>query len=179
MAFMHDRIFDASIKVIYEAEDAAFNNVITTYKGSNISMADFTLSSTMPEAAFQNAISILAQLSGTENAQQELWERMSPSSYKRLVQLISETTDSASTVIAILEAKTPLDCANSLRRVIDELVKASDQEAQVQSRHSLATDDLIALLAWCMVKAGVQNLSSLVFYTRHFRLANSYAADVE
>ena len=104
---------------------------------------------------------------------------MSPQSYKRLVQLISETTDSASTVIAILEAKTPLDCANSLRRVIDELVKASEQEIQSESRHSLATDDLIALLAWCMVKAGVQNLSSLVFYTRHFRLSSSTAVDVE
>lgn len=179
MAFTHDRLYEASFKPMFARSDSSFRNIISAYRSSNIAMADFGISSILVNCSFSSAIEALSELSGSENVRPELWEKMSPQAYKRLVQLISQTTDSASTVIALLEARTPLDCALLVRKVIDELFKATENKGSRERPNALATDDLIPLLAWCMIRAGAQNLHSLLFYTKSFRLSNTSSGDIE
>lgn len=179
MAFMHENIYESYIKPAFATENATFSEAVNIYRTSNVSLAELGITSLPPGVTFNSAIESLAELSGGESARKELWEKMPPSSYKKLVQLISSTTDSASTVIALLESRPPLDCAFLLRKVIDEIFGAIEQSQPGDSRTSLATDDIIPLLAWTMIKAGSQDLVSLLFYTRTFRLTPSSAADVE
>lgn len=179
MAFLHDCLYEKSIKPFFSNEDIALENIVSVYKPANPSLADFGIP-TLGSISFSHAVEAMAELSGSECVKQELWDKMSPQTYKKLVQTISETTDSASTVIALLEAKTPLDCAHLLRRVIDELVRAAEQQQSDSStKNGLAPDELIPLLAWTMVKAGVQNLCSLLYYTNVFRLSETSQGDVE
>ena len=186
MAFLHDALYERSIKPALSREDSTFEQFVSTYRSANPSLDDFGIPA-LAGVAFTTAAEAMAELSGSDSAKQELWDKMSPQTYKKLVQTISETTDSASTVIALLEARTPLDCASLLRRVIDELVGAAEQHAQQQRTaddsiydgRGLAPDDLIPLLAWTIVKAGASNLPSLLYYTSCFRLSEHSRGDIE
>lgn len=184
MAFMHHQLFEQGIKPNFGVEDTHFSDVVSAYRRSNITMADFGVPA-LTTPSFSAAIETLAELSGMEHVREELWEKMSAPSYKKLVLLIGQTTDSASTVIALLEAKTPLDCATLVRKVIDEAIRAAEADlpqpgtSDGTARNSLATDDWIPLLAWMMIKAGSQALDSLLFYVKHFRLSDASAADIE
>lgn len=182
MAFAHDYVYTKTIKPSYSHTEMDFGNVINTYRVHTISMADFGISSGYySEATFAPVVDVLSELCGSGASRQELWEKMPPQSYKRLVQLISQTTDSASTVIALLEAKTPLDTIALLRKAIDELVKAtSSSDSGHDDKYSrLATDDLIPLLSWSLVKANAKTLPSLLFYTKMFRLSAHARSDSE
>ena len=176
MAFLHSRIYQQSIQPVYQEEDAVLRNHLDAY--ASITMNELGLSG-FADTSFAAAVDAMTEAVGGNSSKQELWERMSPQVYKKLVQTISETTNSASTVIALLEARTPLDCASQLRRVINEVVKATDQGRIDASRNSLAADDLIPLLAWIVVRASAQNLESLLFYTKTFRLAETSQGDLE
>ena len=176
MAFLHNRIYQQSIQPVYQEEDLALQMHIDAY--STVTIRDFGIPS-FEDASLLSAIEAMADAVGSGSSKQELWERLSPQVYKKLVQTISETTNSASTVIALLEARTPLDCASQLRRVIDEVVKAADQGKADTARNSLAADDIIPLLAWIVVKASAKNLESLLFYTKTFRLAETSQGDLE
>lgn len=182
MAFAHDYVYAKTIKPSYNQIEVEFGNLINVYRVHTISMADFGISSGhFSEVTFAPVVDILSELCGCGASRQELWEKMPPQSYKRLVQLISQTTDSASTVIALLEAKTPLDTIAQLRKVIDELVKAtcSSDTGHEESHSRLATDDLIPLLSWALVKANAKTLPSLLFYSKMFRLCAHTQADSE
>lgn len=182
MAFAHDYVYSKTIKPSYSHHEMDFGNVINVYRVHTITMADFGISSGYySEAAFAPVIDILSELCGSGVSRQELWEKMPPQSYKRLVQLISQTTDSASTVIALLEARTPLDTIAHLRKAIDELVKAtsSSDSGHEEKYNRLATDDLIPILSWAIVKANAKSLPSLLFYAKMFRLATHKQADSE
>lgn len=176
MAFLYNRIYQHSIYPVYQEEDYVLQQHISAY--SSVSIGEFGIPC-FSEAALQPAIDALVETVGSGSTKQELWERMSPPVYKKLVQTISETTNSASTVIALLEAKTPLDCASQLRKVIDELVKAADAGKEHAPSRNLAADDLIPLLAWVVVRASAQSLESLLFYTKSFRLAEAPQGDLE
>lgn len=151
------------------------------YRSQSLHIVDYGVSSgKYSETAFAPVVNLLSELCGSGARRHELWEKMPPQSYKRLVQLISETTDSASTVIALLEAKTPLDTIAHLRKAIDELVKAtSSSDSGHEEPNRLATDDLIPLISWALVKASAKNLPSLLFYAKSFRLCGTSKSDSE
>jgi hypothetical protein len=182
MAFAHDYVYTKTIKPLYANEEIEFGKLINLYRMHTVTLADFGISTGLYcEATFAPVVDILCELCGSGTSRQELWEKMPPQSYKRLVQLISQTTDSASTVIALLEAKTPLDTIAHLRKAIDELVKASSvsESGHEDAPSRLATDDLLPLLSWAIVKASAKTLPSLLFYAKMFRLSAQTQSDSE
>lgn len=182
MAFAHDYVYSKTISPSFSHQEGDFGNLINTYRIHAIQIADFGISSRhYSEPAFAPVVDTLSELCGSGARRQELWEKMPPQSYKRLVQLISQTTDSATTVIALLEARTPLDTIAHLRKAIDGLVKAtsSSDSGHEESYSRLATDDLIPLLSWALVKANAKTLPSLLFYAKMFRLSAHTHADSE
>lgn len=182
MAFAHDYVYTKTISPSFIHEETDFGNIINTYRLQNLQIVDFGVSSgNHSETAFAPVVDILSEMCGSGARRQELWEKMLPQSYKRLVQLISETTDSASTVIALLEAKTPLDTIAHLRKAIEELVKATSisDSGHEEPYSRLATDDLIPLVSWALVKANAKSLPSLLFYAKSFRLCGHSQADSE
>ena len=43
----------------------------------------------------------------------------------------------------------------------------------------VAPDDLIPLLAWVMVRSGVEDLESMLYFVKTFRLSDDLAAELE
>lgn len=182
MAFAHDYVYSKTIGPSFSHQENDLGNLVNTYRIHTIQMADFGISTgNYSEASLAPVVDILSELAGSGTRRHELWEKMTSQSYKRLVQLISQTTDSAATVIALLEARTPLDTIAQLRKAIDELVKAtsSSDSGHEESYSRLATDDLIPLLSWALVKANAKTLPSLVYYAKMFRLSAHTQADSE
>ena len=170
MAFMHNHLYEHSIKPIFQHDDGELARLILAYKKASVSLADFGIGG-LSASSFSSANRTLAGLAGREGMHSELWEKMAPANYKRLVQLISETTDSASTVIGLLEARTPSDSGNTLQRIIDEATRAVELANGQPLPTSLAPDELIPLLAWMIINGNVHSLDSLLYYTRTFRLS--------
>ena len=176
---MHDYLYEKTLKPLLSRKDAVLSEIISVYRSSSITMDDFGIGS-LSYMGFDAEVKRLSNSAEGEASRQELWEKMPPSSYKRLNQIISETTDSASTVISLLEARTPLDCAGQFRRIIQDLVKSAEMQQTSDTRSSLATDDLIPLLAWLVVQAAPSSFYSLVHYVRHYRLSsNNQQGDLE
>lgn len=178
MAFMHEHLYERVMKRRSNRQDATLAEIFGLYRAASASLADFGVAA-LSCFSFTRPIQLLVEMHGGDSPRQAMWEKMSQGSYKRLVQLISETTDSASTVIALLEARTPLDCATQLRLIIEELVKATEPRALEDNIASLATDDLIPLLAWILVQAGPTYFHSLLRYTKSFRFSSSQQGDLE
>lgn len=74
------------------------------------------------------------------------------------------------------EARTPLGCIGCVRLAIEEIVKAVKQ---VESGLRVAPDDLIPLLAWVTVQSGVEDLESLLYFVKTFRLSDMLAPELE
>jgi hypothetical protein len=138
-------------------ENRRLNAILLQYR-QQFDLEDFSVASYVD---CSRAISILAQ-AASPLASSDL---LSQDSVARLRQLTSHVPDSEAFTSALLEAKTPFDVITSVRMTIDELVRCADGAA---GSRSTSTDDILPLLAYTIVKSGLEDLESLLFYIKNF-----------
>lgn len=179
MGLLYRKIYITSVLPLFANENESINHILTLYRLRTIIPADLgvdvcdlglgealelpikTMSKLAPDCTTNDSVSpeLIAALSWTE-----------PIPYS------SSTPDIGGLLTTLVEARTPLGCISIIREVIEQIVAVVES---VKPGARVAPDDLLSLLAWVTIKSGVEDLESLVYYIKTFRLSDSLAAEFE
>ncbi|SCV67502.1 BQ2448_5113 [Microbotryum intermedium] len=88
----------------------------------------------------------------------------------------SSTVDEATATRPLRGVRTPLGCVTVIAESLQAMVHAIET---LQGGSRLAPDDLIPLFSWVIVKAGVENLESLLFFVKTFRLSENLPSHLD
>lgn len=179
MGLLYRKIYITSVLPLYANENDSINHILTLYRLRIIIPADLgvdvcdlgsgealeipikTMSKLAPDSTTVDSISpeLLAALSWTE-----------PNQYS------SSSPDIGGILTTLIEARTPLGCISVIREVIEQIVAVVES---IKPGSRVAPDDLIPMLAFVTIKSGVEDLESLIYYIKTFRLSDSLAAEFE
>ncbi len=88
--------------------------------------------------------------------------------------------DALSTAVGIMarlsEVKTPLDAMGVVQHAVEEIVLGVES---VKEGVRVAPDDLIPLLAWTLVSSWVDNLESMLYWIKTFRMGDNLDPQLE
>jgi len=157
MGFVHYKVYELSIKPIFNIENSRINEILAHYRES-YDLEHFAVSSRVD---CSRAVSILGKLVEKSNPN----DFISPAASEQLYRSAVDITNHVTFIDNLLEAGTPFDVITTVRLTIDELVKSCD--GCVGSRMT-GTDELLPLLAYTIVHSGLQDLESLLFYIKNF-----------
>ncbi|SCZ93409.1 BZ3500_MvSof-1268-A1-R1_Chr6-3g08640 [Microbotryum saponariae] len=85
-------------------------------------------------------------------------------------------TDAGAATRPLRGVRTPLGCVTIIAESLQAMVYAIET---LQGGSRLAPDDLIPLFSWVIVKAGVENLESLLFFVKTFRLSENLPSHLD
>lgn len=179
MGLLYRKIYITSVLPLFTNENESINHILTLYRLRTIAPTDLgvdvcelgsgealelpikTMSKLAPDSTTIDSISpeLLATLSWTES---NLYSSASP--------------DIGGMLTTLIEARTPLGCISVLREIIEQIVAAVES---VKPGSRVAPDDLIPLLAFVTIKSGVEDLESLIYYIKTFRLSDGLGAEFE
>ena len=173
MGLLHSKLYTASIRPLYTEENARINHILHLYRSRQpqltpadlgVDVCDFGAGQTLA-----GAVGAMRRV-GRDGAlpSQELVQACASA----LGGAVVEETMSRS----LAQARTPLGCIGCMRQAIEEIVEAVKR---VEPDLRVAPDDLIPLLAWVTVKSEVEDLESLLYYVKTFRLSDDLAAEFE
>lgn len=93
-----------------------------------------------------------------------------------LLNVLKEDSSEQHVLKTLVEARTPLGCISAMRLAMSEIVDAGER---VKPGSRAAPDDLIIILAWVIVQSGANDLESLIYFVKTFRLSDYLAAEME
>ena len=164
-------LYTTSILPLFTQENSAINHILSLYRSRQISPSDLGVDvcDLGNGTSLQGAIAAMSKLAPNGIA---------PSSVppEVVLALRSDFGTEQEVRSAIDEARTPLGCISVMRLAIEEIVAAVER---VQAGSRVAPDDLIPLLAWVMVRSGVEDLESMLYFVKTFRLSDDLAAELE
>ena len=171
MAFLHNSIFVRSIGPIYATDDVKLGAIMSLYRERNLGLAQFGVA--VHEAdKFDLSLACEYAEQLTRRAMPASLDNGDKSTLDSLTELLAEcnVAEAEHRACAVLDACTPLDSVALIRRTIDAIVQAANIAMAQENDfgHAVATDDLIPLLAYVIVKSGVQNLESWFFWVKTF-----------
>lgn len=79
-------------------------------------------------------------------------------------------------LVTLTEARTPLESLSIFRATLQEIVTVVES---LVPGIRVTTDMLIPLLAFVMIKSRAEDLESLTYYVKNFRMGESLAAELE
>lgn len=172
MGLLYSRIYTASIRLLYSQENANINHILHLYRSRHPRLTPAELGVDVCDLGGGEA------LDGAIRAMRRIG-RDAPSVSPELVQACAAAMDEQDrdeTSQLLAQARTPLGCIGSMRQAIEEIVEAVKR---VEQGLRVAPDDLIPLLAWVTVQSGVDDLESVLYYVKTFRLSDDLAAEFE
>lgn len=174
LGFLHIKLYVSSISPLHAVEDGWMNSILVTYRlRSGMEPADLGVDLELPGKALDRAVKAMSRLS----ADYVVADSISPELLLHLsADMVPTSPDFTALLTTLTEARTPLSCISVIREAIEEIV-AAVEAAKPGAR--VAPDDLIPLLAWVTVKSGAEDLESLLYHVKTFRLGDSLASELE
>lgn len=172
MGLLHAKIYTASVQPLYSQENANINHILHLYRSRHPRLAPADLGVDVCDLGAGDA------LAGAVAAMRRIGREGTPASLE-LVQACATAIDDEDleeTRRLLTLARTPLGCIGSMRQAIEEIVEAVKR---VEQGLRVAPDDLIPLLAWVTVQSEVEDLESVLYYVKTFRLSDDLAAEFE
>lgn len=175
LGLLHSKIYLSSILPLYATENNHLNHLLTLYRSRRPSLLPADLGVDVCDFGRGEA------LEAAVNAMRKIGERgMREGVREEVVRacegVFGDEGEREGTRRLLTEARTPLGCIGCMRQAIEEIVKAvKDVEAGLR----VAPDDLIPLLAWVTVQSGVEDLESLLYFVKTFRLSDMLAPELE
>lgn len=174
MGLLYSKLYISSIVPLYRRENAESNRLIALYRLRQLSPADLgvevcDLGRGQGLYSAVNALRAIGHLLATSNR-----SIVSPELVSAIC--VDGADAQESTRKTIIEARTPLGCISAMRTAIDNIMLAVE-EADPGVR--IAPDDLIPLFAWVIVECAVEDLQSLLYYVKTFRLSDELAPELE
>lgn len=170
MGLLHAKLYTGSILPQFLAENSAINHILALYRDRDLSPADLgvDICDFGRGEALTRAVTAMALLGhdGGPSPSAELLAALEPSADGGIESLQHELT----------EARTPLGCISVMRLAIEEIVAAVETATEGAR---VVPDDLIPLVAWVTVQSGAEDLESLLYYVKTFRLSDNLAAEFE
>lgn len=171
MGLLYANLYTTSVLPLFAQENSAINHILFLYRSRNISPADLGVDvcDLGSGTSLQGAITAMSKLTpnGTASASVPL---------EVVLALRTDFGTEEDVRRTLVEAGTPLGCISVMRLAIEEIVAAVEG---VKAGSRVAPDDLIPLLAWVMVRSGVEDLESMLYFAKTFRLSDDLAAELE
>lgn len=169
MGLLHNKLYTGSIVPQFVSENSAINHILAICRSRDLSPADLgvDICDFGRGEALSRAVSAMSQLGQTG---------VTSPSIELLAALDADDGDLEGFRQELSEARTPLGCISSMRLSIEEIVEAV--EAATDGAR-VVPDDLIPLVAWVTVQSGAEDLESLLYFVKTFRLSDNLAAEFE
>lgn len=174
MGFLHSKIYVASVLPLYTSENANINHILRLYRERHPQLTPAHLGVDVCDFGDGQA------LIGAVAAMRKIG-RGGPPPSAELVQSCAEVFGAAEdergeTSRLLSQSRTPLGCIGCMRQAIEEIVAAVKG---IEPGLRVAPDDLIPLLAWVTVQSGVEDLESILYFVKTFRLSDNLAPEFE
>ncbi|KAM0752793.1 hypothetical protein T439DRAFT_378571 [Meredithblackwellia eburnea MCA 4105] len=169
MGLLHSKLYTGSIVPQFAAENSAINHIISLYHTRNLTPADLGVD----VCEFGEG----APLAKAVAAMAHLTKAGGPPPTPELMAALEVYRDGCSVEMfgeELREAKTPLGCIAIMRLAIEEIVEAVEAQGA-----RAVPDDLIPLVAWVVIQAQVEDMESLLYYVKTFRLGDNLAAEFD
>ena len=162
MGFLHQKIYAVSLLSLYAADNQHLNQIIAAYRDFEYPLSEYgSFLSDQPD--FAGPIQTICRLCGT--AEDGIDANLDAATRERLQVVLGETPQTNILVASLIDARTPFDCITLVKQLIEELVQSAGGRSGTRATGS---DELLPLLAYCIVQAGALDLESLLFYMKTF-----------